>query len=212
MNFRHLVIFFLNALGYGTSANTYVSCGSVTKLFNPHYRVRLHSHDVKYGSGSGQQSVTGTPTQDDYNSNWLIKGKAGHPCDRGLPIKCGDEIRLEHISTQRNLHSHHFSSPLSDQQEVSAFGEEGEGDTGDVWTVVCDGDYWNRSDKVLLRHVDTDAYLGVTTQTYGRPISGQSEVVGLMRQGVQTKWQTMEGVFIMQSELPTPKLYEHTEL
>jgi hypothetical protein len=24
------------------------------------YRVRLHSHDVKYGSGSGQQSVTGT--------------------------------------------------------------------------------------------------------------------------------------------------------
>ena len=33
----------------------YVTCGSSLKLFNPYHNVRLHSHDVKYGSGSGQQ-------------------------------------------------------------------------------------------------------------------------------------------------------------
>lgn len=29
-----------------------VTCGSVLKLFNTQHRVRLHSHDVKYGSGA----------------------------------------------------------------------------------------------------------------------------------------------------------------
>ena len=33
----------------------YVTCGSVVKLLNPLHNVRLHSHEVKYGSGSGQQ-------------------------------------------------------------------------------------------------------------------------------------------------------------
>lgn len=33
----------------------YVSCGSTLKLKNNYHGVRLHSHDVKYGSGSGQQ-------------------------------------------------------------------------------------------------------------------------------------------------------------
>jgi len=47
----------------------YVTCGSVLKLQNLAYKVRLHSHDVKYGSGSGQQSVTGTDTGDDVNSH-----------------------------------------------------------------------------------------------------------------------------------------------
>ena len=33
----------------------HVTCGSVLKLRNIRQNVRLHSHDVKYGSGSGQQ-------------------------------------------------------------------------------------------------------------------------------------------------------------
>lgn len=36
--------------------------------------VRLHSHDVKYGSGSGQQSVTAVQDGDDVNSHWQILG------------------------------------------------------------------------------------------------------------------------------------------
>merc|ERR1712241_619339 len=121
------------------------TCGSVVKLMNVHRSIRLHSHDVKYGSGSGQQSVTGVETKTDVNSHWAIMGKSPKaPCQRGEVVKCGQEIRLQHQSTKRNLHSHHFSSPLSNQQEVSAFGEEGDGDTGDVWKVVCDTDYWQR--------------------------------------------------------------------
>ncbi|XP_064081701.1 stromal cell-derived factor 2-like [Macrobrachium nipponense] len=195
MKLQLIIVFFSAACVYGRGTQQ-VTCGSVVKLFNSYYKVRLHSHDVKYGSGSGQQSVTGTPQQEDHNSNWLIKGTAKLHCKRGEPIACGQTIRMEHLPTKKNLHSHHFSSPLSDLQEISAFGEEGEGDTGDEWVVICDGEAWGRQQTVMLRHSDTDVYLGVTGQQYGRPIHGQNEVVGLSRPGVQAKWQTMEGVFI----------------
>lgn len=39
-------------------------------------------------------------------------------CAQGTPIKSGQEIRLQHIATRRWLHSHRFSSPLSNNQEV----------------------------------------------------------------------------------------------
>ncbi len=88
-----------------------------------------------------------------------IKGPSRKkPCGRGSPVECGQEIRLEHQTTSRNLHSHHFSSPLSSSQEVSAFGEDGEGDTGDVWTVVCDGDtdFWQRDQ--VRREIGTGGF------------------------------------------------------
>ena len=60
-------------------------------------------------------------------------------------VKCGSTVRLLHLSTRRNLHSHLFTSPLSNNQEVSAFGENGDGDEGDLWTVDCDLDEsWSR--------------------------------------------------------------------
>lgn len=111
------------------------------------YKIRLHSHDVKYGSGSGQQSVTGTDTTDDVNSHWAILGPLNKTCKRGCelsqqlsviccennrtlfsfrePIECGSTIRFHHLTTRKFLHSHLFSSPLSGSQEVSAFGENG---------------------------------------------------------------------------------------
>ena len=58
-------------------------------------------------------------------------------------------------------------------QEISAFGEGGRGDTGDVWTVMCEGDYWTRDDSMMLKHVDTGMYLAASGHTFGRPIQGQ---------------------------------------
>lgn len=45
---------------------------SVIKLQSAGSDIRLHSHDIKYGSGSGQQSVTGVGNFDDVNSHWQI--------------------------------------------------------------------------------------------------------------------------------------------
>lgn len=49
-----------------------VTYGTVLKLMHEKTKFRLHSHDVPYGSGSGQQSVTGFPNVDDSNSYWVI--------------------------------------------------------------------------------------------------------------------------------------------
>lgn len=171
------------------------------KLINEYYNVRLHSHDVKYGTGSGQQSVTATQRQEDVNSHWLIKGSSKKHCPRGQPVRCGDIIRLQHVSTAKNLHSHHFSAPLSNgNQEVSAYGVDGEGDSGDNWMAMCDGDYWERDEKIMLKHMDTEVYLSVSGHKYGSPISGQLEVVGSSH--VQAAdWLAGEGIYIHTSDL-----------
>ncbi|CAL8266261.1 unnamed protein product [Merluccius merluccius] len=191
-----------------------VTCGSVVKLLNTKHNVRLHSHDVRYGSGSGQQSVTGVTSAEDSNSYWSVRGTSGGACGRGVPVRCGQTIRLTHVNTRRNLHSHYFASPLSSNQEVSAFGEEGEGDHLDEWTVQCGGSAWSREEAVRFRHRATEALLSVTGEQYGRPIHGQREVHAMTGPGPHSLWRAMEGVFVKPSEsLPGGEdyTYPHTE-
>ncbi|KAB0370019.1 stromal cell-derived factor 2-like protein 1 [Muntiacus reevesi] len=176
-----------------------VTCGSVLKLLNTQHRVRLHSHDIKYGSGSGQQSVTGVEASDDANSYWRIRGGTEGGCPRGSPVRCGQAVRLTHVLTGKNLHTHHFRSPLSSNQEVSAFGEDGEGDDLDLWTVRCSGQHWEREAAVRFQHVGTSVFLSVTGEQYGSPIRGQHEVHGMASASAHNKWKAMEGIFIKPS-------------
>ncbi|NP_001088005.1 stromal cell derived factor 2 L homeolog precursor [Xenopus laevis] len=188
-----------------------VTCGSVVKLLNIKHNVRLHSHDVRYGSGSGQQSVTGVTSVDDGNSYWRIRGQTSTVCERGTMIKCGQSMRLTHVNTGRNLHSHHFTSPLSGNQEVSAFGDDGEGDILDDWTVLCDGEFWQRDDDVRLRHTSTNVFLSITGEQYGRPINGQREVHCMSYSNQNSYWKVMEGIFMKPSEQSRTQ-NAHTEL
>ncbi|KAL3280728.1 hypothetical protein HHI36_003964 [Cryptolaemus montrouzieri] len=206
--FMLIALFLIRVQG---ARQKYVTCGSVVKLLNTDYRVRLHSHDVKYGTGSGQQSVTGTETQEDINSHWVIKAATGKICPRGEPIKCGSKIRLEHLETKKNLHSHLFSSPLSGKQEISCYGDGGEGDTGDHWEVICSGDSWLRDETVMLKHEDTDMYLATSGRTFGRPINGQMEIVGVSSSSDSVHWQAMEGIFLHSPDLKAANPV-HTEL
>jgi len=178
----------------------HVTCGSVVKLMNNNYKTRLHSHDIKYGSGSGQQSVTAVDDQEDGNSYWAVKGPVDAPCTRGVPVKCGATVRFEHLTTGKNLHSHLFSSPLSGNQEISAFGKDGQGDTGDNWVAVCNDDYWERTEIFRLKHVDTEKWLSISGRTFGRPINGQMEVIGSGYSDSSAYWLVMEGVYVKPTE------------
>uniref|UniRef100_A0AC35U0F8 Stromal cell-derived factor 2 n=1 Tax=Rhabditophanes sp. KR3021 TaxID=114890 RepID=A0AC35U0F8_9BILA len=194
----HRSIFILLVVGtaFVASEFNYVTCGSVLKLKNGAEAIRLHSHEVKYGSGSGQQSVTGTPSEDDVNSHWQVVGVAAEQCSRGTPVKCGQQVRLYHLSTQCYLHSHDVQSPLSKQQEVSCFGKDGTGDSGDNWEVVCDESYWEREAEVTFKHVVTEKYLANSGSQYGRPIEGQREIVGTRSITRNTRWVGVEGVYM----------------
>ncbi|ELK01841.1 Stromal cell-derived factor 2 [Pteropus alecto] len=173
----------------------------------------LHNERLSFqrSSGSGQQSVTGVTSVDDSNSYWRIRGKTATVCERGTPVRCGQPIRLTHVNTGRNLHSHHFTSPLSGNQEVSAFGEEGEGDYLDDWTVLCNGPYWVRDGEVRFKHSSTEVLLSVTGEQYGRPISGQKEVHGMAQPSQNNYWKAMEGIFMKPSELLKAEAH-HAEL
>jgi hypothetical protein len=56
---------------------------SVSSLQHKASAHRLHSHEVKYGSGSGQQSVTGFKGTEDINSFWVVRGPNGAHCRQG---------------------------------------------------------------------------------------------------------------------------------
>ncbi|KAG6384534.1 hypothetical protein SASPL_155644 [Salvia splendens] len=96
-----------------------ISYGSVIKLMHEKTKFRLHSHDVPYGSGSGQQSVTGFPNVDDANSYWIVRPVQDSSSKQGDSIKTGSLIRLQHMKTRKWLHSHLHASPISGNMEVS---------------------------------------------------------------------------------------------
>ncbi|KAL1114826.1 hypothetical protein AAG570_007650 [Ranatra chinensis] len=102
----------------------------------------LHSHWHLYpeGVGARQQQIT-TYTHKDENNRWLIK-----PYNIELDedviefVRHGDLIRLEHVPTRRNLHSHREQAPITKKHlQVTGYGENGTGDANDVWKIQIVG-------------------------------------------------------------------------
>lgn len=176
MNQKNLLSLFALYLVCGSSASDidpdakYVTYGSAVKLGHVANggKYYLTSASQNMASGSGQQIVTLSPKKSDVNSLWIVRVATGAPIsEAGTPVKCGQKIRLSHPTTQKNLHSHLVRSPLGRQQEVSAFGSDMEGDSGDDWVVSCsaghDG-FLERGKKFSLRHADTNRVLGADKQ------------------------------------------------
>lgn len=182
-----------------------VTCGSSLKLKHASTNHILTSQAVAYASGSGQQSVTAILNEDgETDTYWQIHGGVNAACARGVGVKHGDVIRLQHANTRAWLHSHAHRSPLSGNQEVSAYGNDGMSDTGDHWIVEVTsgaGAAWERGKKVRFRHVDTGAYLQTHNMKYGRPIAGHQEVMGVASaSGSNSVWMSAEGVYFPSDE------------
>mmetsp|Transcript_22518 Transcript_22518/g.55750 ORF Transcript_22518/g.55750 Transcript_22518/m.55750 type:complete len:251 (+) Transcript_22518:81-833(+) len=159
----------------------FVTCGSAIKL--SHYESKaqtrqehfLNSEGKNLGSGSGQQIVTAVTNPTTTNTLWWIRQpndpesrineisacKSGKPAEK---IQCGSILRLTHLNSMRNLHSHDVRSPLSRQQEVSAYGQgDGMGDNGDDWKLICNSGHWKREEMFQLQHLDSKRYLGASS-------------------------------------------------
>ena len=123
--------------------------GAKIKLQHVQTGRRLHSHGARYPGGSKQQQVTAFGGADD-NDWWLVRGPHGaaEP-ERGTAVAEGAVIRLTHVATRRNLHSHAIRSPVTGQQEVSCFGSEGQGDANCNWRVLLGQD---ASGALRLQH------------------------------------------------------------
>ncbi|XP_055851879.1 protein O-mannosyl-transferase 2 [Episyrphus balteatus] len=119
----------------------------------------LHSHYHLYPKnvGARQQQIT-TYTHKDENNKWLIKPYNEETIPELKMLKNGDLVRLEHVPTKRNLHSHAVPAPLTKKHhQVTGYGEDGVGDANDVWRVVIIGGrdediVQTVSTKILLVH------------------------------------------------------------
>lgn len=188
---------------------TKVTYGSAVKLMHVPSKFRLHSHQIKWGSGSGQQSVTGFQGHSDPNSLWQLAEAYGAQAARpGTTIKCGDTIRMQHAQTKHFLHSHLHSSPLTHRQEISCYGDEQgqSSDSGDNWRVECKAGQteWKRDAPVSFLHVDTGKRLytrraDMFDQNNCRncPIQGQLELSAhqVPATDANAKWIVEDGVF-----------------
>ncbi|KAL2633924.1 hypothetical protein R1flu_005403 [Riccia fluitans] len=174
-----------------------VTYGSLIKLQHDRTKYRLHSHEVPYGTGSGQQSVTGFPGGEDSNSYWVVKPVAGAKGKQGEVVADGSVIRLFHPRTRKWLHSHLHASPISNNYEVSAFGSDEQSDTGDHWKLIIEGKgkVWLRDQKVRFLHVDTGGYLHSHDKKYSRIVAGQQEVCGVPKKNSDNLWIAAEGVY-----------------
>lgn len=122
----------------------------------------LHSHIQTYPEGSKQQQVTCYHHKDS-NNHWYLRA----PREKDINeyesadedfvrfVKDGDYVRLQHVPTSRNLHSHPVNAPITTGQwEVSGYGNDTVGDINDNWKVEIVDDFVYK-DKERVRSLTT---------------------------------------------------------
>ena len=147
-----------------------------------------------------------TLISDKAESSSLWQVREGHnqtQCITGKPVKCGQTIRLMHLESQKNLHTHPIPSALSGQQEVSGYGDKGEGNHGDDWQVLCNGTTWQKHQTVRIRHEVTGAFLAASKSFVFNeqncrncPILKHMEVAGTMKTDETSHFQVGKGIFL----------------
>ena len=168
--------------------------GSVQMMHHLSTRL-LHSHGSSYvhEGGSGQQQVTAYDGVDG-NNWWTFRAGHGQPDAPGQPIEHGQVIRLQHVGTGRNLHSHPgFPSPVSGQQEVTCYGDGGHGDGNDNWRVEVEGGGVVESPKLFrLVHELTGVALHSHYGQSSRDLHDQQEVTGFPGRDGNDLWRIFQ--------------------
>ncbi|KAF7723732.1 hypothetical protein EC973_001708 [Apophysomyces ossiformis] len=127
----------------------------------------LTSKEESYSTGSGQQIVYAGEWSTDEWSTFIVIPPLQSEEEPGYEVGWDDKVRLKHVPTRRNLHSHPgHASPVAGQQEVTCFGDDYTSDENDVWVVQkwdedSDeyDDFWRVGQGFVLRHELTGATL-----------------------------------------------------
>lgn len=86
-----------------------------------------------YEGGSEQQVVFGGSWEPSDDSTFIVIPGLNSEAEEDNDVNFGEVIRLKHVTTRANLHSHDIESPLSGQQEVSCYGDDECTDENDEW-------------------------------------------------------------------------------
>lgn len=189
-----------------------ITCGSSLRIQNQLTKYYLSSYNMNWSTGSRLQIITGIQENNQYESLFIIKeGDGLPPCENGTPIKCDSVIRLEHVTTGKNLHSHEFPSFITNSQEACAFGDNGNGDVNDNFKIICykwKEDVIKGETQFFLQHVPTQKYLFIDYKQSlfndrncrGCPIKGQREVSLTSNKDKQCLWKVAGGIIFSLEE------------
>ena len=155
---------------FNASMPRQVAYGAQVSLKNIGNNGYLHSHWHLFpeGVGSRQQQITGYSHKDE-NNKWIIKKfDEEYKEDEAVQVvRDGDLIRLTHVMTGRNLHSHKIAAPITKKDlQVTGYGENGTGDANDVWRVqIKEGDVLETlTSKFKLVHYMANCLLSVNSK------------------------------------------------
>ena len=184
-----------------------ITYGSSLRIQNTITKFHLSSFGMNWSSGSGLQIITAVESDKEVNSLFTIKEGENYPIKiNGDPVLCGDIIRLEHVSTGKNLHSHDLKSFVTNSQEACGFGDNGDGDVNDNFRISCykqnDNETITGKTEFFLQHVPTQnwLYINYKTSMYddnncrGCPIRGQREVSLTTKKDKQCLWKVIGGI------------------
>jgi len=190
-----------------------ITCGSALRIQNDITKYYLASFNMNWSTGSHLQIITAIGDDNSNDNLFIIKEGETYPsCRSGEPILCNSVIRLEHVVTGKNLHSHVFPSMLSNSQEACGFGENGDGDVNDNFRIIC---YKQTNNTIIkgntyffLQHVPTEKYLYINYQKSmfddyncrGCPINGQREVSLTDKKDKQCLWRVLGGIIFNTNE------------
>jgi dolichyl-phosphate-mannose--protein O-mannosyl transferase len=89
-----------------------------------------------YGGGSEQQAVFAGGWEPSEDATWIVMPGHNSEAEAGNDVNFGEAIRLKHLPSRANLHSHpDIESPVTAQQEVTCWGNDSESDENDQWVV-----------------------------------------------------------------------------
>merc|ERR1719323_2149284 len=175
---------------YNASMPREVAYGAMVTLKNHRTGgAYLHSHFHLYpeGMGAKQQQVTTYAHKDENNFFVIKKWNEEPPNNTDLNavvdlVKNGDLVRLEHVTSRRNIHSHREPAPVSKRHfQVTGYGENGTGDANDVWRLEIiggkEGEVVNTvTTKLKFHHYFVKCVLTSSTKTLPKWGFEQGEV------------------------------------
>jgi hypothetical protein len=140
--------------------------------YGDHIRLRheqtgayLRSWDKIYEQpNNSRQQIVVCTAKPEPNTLWLVKGPYGQPENykRGENVRSNDRIRLEHVQTGKNLHTHldRLGPVTHGQHEVSCYKLKAGGDNKDDWTLIFgSGDKLVTAKQFRLRNAGTNEFL-----------------------------------------------------
>ncbi|EGR29828.1 stromal cell-derived factor 2, putative, partial [Ichthyophthirius multifiliis] len=172
-------------------------------------RYHLRTSEIYLNEQSIGNIVTSVLPDTDINSLFTIKEGLGFQRKSfTTPVKCGDVIRLEHVVTQKNIHSTQNKCHMNHHQEVISFGTNGHGDYFDNFMIQCannikEGSPLEGKYQFYLQNYQTKHFLACN-QRYmfnSRLLAGQIEVYGMQYKDNDAVWKIVGGYFFEKNEM-----------